>query len=128
MEHRIIRSYVQLRDEFIFRLRIGDVPQGCETVLHWSGAALFVLNNSPNTDAVVFVDVSDDEFTWTPIGITTYGALQQLSLTVVPQSMATSIILNPMRSVRIRLQTPIDQGVYIHLVQWKPLGFEHGYM
>jgi hypothetical protein len=127
MQELTAHEYIQLRDEFIFRLRVGDVPLGCETVLHWSGAALLILNNSKTINAVVRVDESDDGGTWTPVGITTYQIAQQLAVSVVPQSMATTLILSSKPIIRVKLDNPIGEGVFLHLFQWRPIGQEATY-
>ncbi len=97
--------------------------------INHAGAALHVFNASPDTNAVVTIEESDDGATWTTVTFSTITAAAALNLTVVPQALGSLLFVSISKFVRVSLTADIPEQLFCHLSQWMPTNpeFDGGY-
>ena len=87
--------------------------------IHFSGAAVFVLNPGDN-DIVVTAEESDDGVTWNPI----WAGEGLVNLSVIAKSMVCRRIESTRPFVRVRLSAVAETPAQVQLVQYVPVGRE----
>jgi len=104
------REYQRVYDSFIWQ----DYP------IHFSGAGLYIINESPSNSVTVSLDDSPLGSVWTPILFSTPISSGNLNYTLVPNSYVTLLFVSCEKFVRISVTPDAPDGLFVHLVQWPP--------
>jgi len=104
------REYQRVYDSFVWE----DYP------IHFTGAGLFIINESSVFAATISLDDSPNGTTWTSILFSTHSTSGNLNITLVPNSYTTLLFVSCQQYVRISVDPELPDGLFVHLVQWPP--------
>jgi len=104
------REYQRVYDSYVWE----DYP------IHFSGAGLFIINESSTFSVTISLDDSPLGTVWSPILFSTHSTAGNLNITLVPNSYTTLLFKSCQKYVRISADPDMSEGLYVHLVQWPP--------
>ncbi len=121
------REGVFIRDSFVFtQTEINN------DVIHVSGAAVLVTNNSPDVSIDITAEDSGDGVNYSPVGITIHETALAASVTLVPQALTTFLIKSRGEFVRINVNPTVvgervEDPAFVRLIQFRPVARNLGY-